>query len=255
VARASKALEVAPHSTSTSENRLLGALPHGDRELILAAAEFMPLPFRTVLYQPYATITHAYFPTSGVVSMVNVMRDGGVEVGTVGNEGMVGVPILLHARSMPTRVLVQVGGAGWRIPAESLLRVVRDSEATSILFYKWVQALLDQVAQSVACNRLHALEQRCARWLLMTHDRAEANEFALTQEFLSYMLGVHRPAVTLAAGALSDAGLISYRRGRITVVDRPGLERASCDCYQVTRTSFHELFGSADGNGRRGDRG
>jgi CRP-like cAMP-binding protein len=146
-------------------------------------------------------------------------------------------------------VFVQVVGEAYRIGAADLLAVMRESAPAERLFYRYAQALFDQVAQNTACNRLHTLEARCARWLLMTHDRVGVergvNQFALTQEFLSYMLGVHRPAVTLAAGVLQDAGMIRYHRGMITVVDRAGLEGASCACYEIMRRAYQKLFDGA----------
>ena len=163
------------------------------------------------------------------------------------NEGLVGVPLLNYADSMPTLVIVQVLGDAHRMSAADLQTVVRDHEGVRRLFYRYAQTLLDQVAQSAACNRLHSLEARCARWLLMTHDRVGAdrgiNAFALTHEFLSYMLGVHRPAVTLAARTLQRAGIIEYARGMITVTDRAGLESAACGCYGITRRAFTKLLG------------
>jgi CRP-like cAMP-binding protein len=204
------------------------------------------LPLKLVLYESRAEITHAYFPTSGMISLVNEMKDGTVEVGTVGNEGMVGTPVLLYTNSLPARVYVQLAGQGYRIAAGALLRVVRESPEAERLLFGYVQAVFDQLAQWVACNRLHALEARCARWLLMTSDRAGADQFLLTQEFLSYMLGVHRPAVSVAAGALSTAGLIRYSRGKVTVVNREGLESAACECYGITRQAIDRLLGAPE---------
>lgn len=224
-------------------NRLLRALGACDYHLLAPHLEAVALPVKHVLYEADATITHAYFLTSGMASLVHVMDNGTVEVGTVGNEGMVGTPLLLRATSLPTRTFIQVAGEGYRIAADALLSVVRGSPDAERLFFQYVQTLFDQVSQWVACNRLHSLEARCARWLLMTQDRVDGDEFLLTQEFLSYMLGVHRPAVSLAAGALSQAELIRYRRGRIKIVDRPGLEAASCECYRITRNAMDKLLG------------
>jgi CRP-like cAMP-binding protein len=188
-----------------------------------------------------------YFPTSGCVSMVNVTETGTVEVGTVGFEGMVGMPLLLHGTSAPTRALVQVEGEGYRIASPAFLRIIAMSDSTYRVLLRFALAFFNQVAQSVACNRLHSLEERCARWLLITHDRVDGDEFKLTQEFLSFMLGVHRPAVTLAAGVLQKAGYIHYSRGKIVVTDRAGLEGASCLCYETTRRDYAELIGSSTG--------
>jgi CRP-like cAMP-binding protein len=230
-------------------NRLLQALPAAVYDRLAPLMARVELSLRQTLYEPDATITHAYFPVDGCVSMVSRMDEGAVEVATIGNEGLVGVPLLLHAESTPSLVFVQVVGAADRIAAADLLAVMRESEAAEQLFYRYAQALFDQVAQNTACNRLHALEARCARWLLMTHDRVGAergiNRFALTHEFLSYMLGVHRPAVTLAAGVLQEAEVIRYHRGTITVIDRARLEGAACACYGIMRSAYEKLFDGA----------
>ncbi|MDQ6635412.1 MAG: Crp/Fnr family transcriptional regulator [Gemmatimonadota bacterium] len=225
----------------TIGNMLLDALPAADLAGVMRQLEPLPLPLGMVIYEPNARIDHVYFPTDGVVSMVSSMERGTVEVGTVGREGMVGLPILMHAKSMPTRAFVQVAGNGMRLSATQLRDEMRASPALERLLYRYAQALFDQVAQSAACNRLHTIEERCARWILMTHDRVAADTLALKQEFLAEMLGVHRPAVTLAAGALQRAGLITYSRGKITVVDREGLESASCPCYAIARSASERL--------------
>jgi CRP-like cAMP-binding protein len=198
-----------------------------------------------VLYEPGVDVTHVYFPLRGMASMVNEMKDGTVEVGTVGNEGMVGTPMLLHSKSMTTRTFMQLAGDGYRIGAEPLRRMIRQSPEAERLFYRYAQTMFDQLAQWVACNRLHALEARCARWLLMTADRAGGDSFTLTHEFLSYMLGVHRPAVSLVASELSERGLLRYRRGAVSIIDRAGLEAAACDCYAIARRSMEQLFKDA----------
>ena len=219
-------------------NRLLASLAPDDLALITAHLEAVHLTLRDVLYDPGSEIEHVYFPTTGCVSMIQATDNGSVEVGTIGFEGLVGVPVLLRADSEPTRALVQVEGAAYRIASPDFLMVIERSDPMERIFLRYALALFNQVAQSVVCNRLHSLEERCARWLLITHDRVDGDEFTLTQEFLSYMLGVHRPAVTLAAGILQHAGFIHYSRGRITVMDRPGLEGASCGCYQATRDNY-----------------
>lgn len=222
-------------------NQLLASLASADLTRLAIDLEAVNLSLRSVLYEPNAVIEHVYFPTTGCVSMINATPDGSVEVGTIGLEGMVGVPVLLRAESEPTRALVQVEGQAFRITTAAFRTVVDERPEIERLFLRYSLALFNQVGQSVACNRLHTLEARCARWLLMTHDRVDGDKFALTQEFLSYMLGVHRPAVTLAAGLLQRAGLIHYTRGHITVTDRAGLEDASCCCYRATRENFASL--------------
>lgn len=224
-----------------TRNRIIGALPKSERDAVIAALEPYPLPVNTVLYEAGETIRYVYFPTSGCVSMVNQMSDGSVEVGTIGMEGFTGLPLLLCDDQMPSRAFVQLGGSSYRMDAATFRTTVDRHPAFARLLARHSLALFNQVAQSVACNRLHTLEARCARWLLMTHDRMGHERFLLTHEFLSYMLGVHRPAVTLAAGVLQRAGLIHYTRGVITVVDRDGLENVACACYDIIRRNYARL--------------
>ncbi len=232
-------------SAEPTANRLLRTLSPHDYKLLVPDLEPIALPLRKLLYEPGAELTHAYFPTSGMASMVSELKDGTVEVGTVGNEGMVGTPILLYSKSMTTRAFMQLAGAGYRIAAAPLRRMLKESPDAEQLFFRYAQTIFDQLAQWVACNRLHTLEARCARWLLMTADRAGSDSFTLTHEFLSYMLGVHRPAVSLVASGLSERGLLRYRRGAVTIVDRAGLEAASCECYAIARRSTEQLFAEA----------
>lgn len=227
-----------------SRNRILAALPPAEMDRIALDLEPHSLHMKDVLYEANTPISHAYFPTSGCVSMVNALRGGAVEVGTIGYEGWAGLPLLLGDDQMPTRAFVQLAGESFRLRASAFARAVDKNPAFARLLKRHSLALFNQAAQSVACNRLHTLESRCARWLLMTHDRMRLESFALTHELLSYMLGVHRPAVTLAAGALQRAGLIRYTRGKVTVIDRQGLEDASCECYETTRQSYERLIGN-----------
>ena len=236
-----------PAVRAALENSLLASLSADDFAQICMELEHVQLQVHDVLYEPGEEIRYVYFPTAGCVSMVHITGTGTVEVGTVGFEGMVGMPLLLHGTSAPTRALVQVDGEAYRIPTASFLRIVAMSDATYRILLRFALAFFNQVAQSVACNRLHSLEERCARWLLITHDRVDGDEFRLTQEFLSFMLGVHRPAVTLAAGVLQKAGYIHYSRGKIIVTDRAGLEGASCACYLATRDDYAELIGTGAG--------
>jgi CRP-like cAMP-binding protein len=214
-------------------NRLLGALREDELDELLPLLESVPLADGMAIYEPNEPITHVYFPISGVVSMVSEMREGTVEVGTVGREGMTGLPLVLHAKTMPTRAFVQVPGHAYRMRGADLVAALRRSSRMERLVYRHILALYDQTAQHAACNRLHALEERCARWLLMTHDRVDGDVLHLKQQFLAEMLGVHRPAVTIAAGALQKAGVIRYTRGKVTVLDRKALEEASCQCYSI----------------------
>jgi CRP-like cAMP-binding protein len=225
----------------TIGNLLLDALPAVDLASIMSRLEPLSLPIQMSIYEPNARIEYVYFLTDGVISMVSSMERGTVEVGTVGREGMAGLPILLHADSMPTRAFVQVPGAGFRMRSTDLRVAMHESAPLERLLYRYAQALFDQVAQSAACNRLHTIEERCARWILMTHDRVESDALPLKQQFLAEMLGVHRPAVTLAASALQRAGLIKYSRGKITVLDREGLEGVCCPCYAIAQGAYERL--------------
>ena len=227
-----------------SRNRILAALPSPEFNRIEAELEPFELSMGYVLYEANAPISHVYFPTSGCVSMVNAMSDGAVEVSTIGYEGWAGLPLLLDDDRMPTRAFVQLSGTSYRMGARAFRKSLARNPAYARLLNRHSLALFNQAAQSVACNRLHSLESRCARWLLMTHDRMRLAPFTLTHEFLSYMLGVHRPAVTLAAGALQRAGLIRYTRGKVTVLDRAGLEAVSCACYEITRRNYARLIES-----------
>lgn len=227
-----------------TRNRILAALPPAEFERIDAELEPCELTINYVLYEANAPISHVYFPTSGCVSMVNVMADGAVEVGTIGFEGWAGLPLLLGDDRMPSRAFVQLEGTSYRMEAAAFQKSMTRNPTYARLLNRHSLALFNQAAQSVACNRLHTLESRCARWLLMTHDRMRLEPFTLTHEFLSYMLGVHRPAVTVAAGVLQRAGLIRYTRGKVTVLDRSGLENVSCACYEITKRNYARLVGS-----------
>lgn len=232
-----------PLTRPATKNSLLARLSTSDFAQISTDFEHIRLQVHDVLYEAGAEIQYAHFPVSGCVSLVHDAPDGIVEVGTIGFEGMIGLPLLLHGSSATTRALVQVEGEAYRMTAAALRRIIATSDSISRILLRFALAFFNQVAQSVACNRLHSLEERCARWLLITHDRVDGDEFRLTQEFLSFMLGVHRPAVTLAAGALQKAGFIHYSRGKITITDRAGLEGAACACYQASRDDYASLAG------------
>ena len=228
-------------SAPATRNHLLAALAPEDYAKIAPCLELVELNFGVALQEPNAHMQHVCFPTTGSVSMMVVSPDGAVEVGSVGNEGFVGISALLHADFISTRALVQAPGQAYRMHVAAFRRIIAQSASMQRLFSRYLLAFLNQVAQSAACNRLHSLESRCARWLLMTHDRIEGDQIRLTQESLSYMLGVHRPAITLAAGVLQKAGFIDYARGRINIIDRQGLEGAACACYQIMRRGFDDL--------------
>jgi CRP-like cAMP-binding protein len=225
------------------QNKLLAKIPRKELEPLLPHLHEVELPFAKVLSEIDENIQHAYFITTGVVSMVNEPDDGDiVEFATIGNEGMAGFPIVMGTPSIPSRVLVQVAGAGLRISASDLLACLRETPTLHRLLMRYVMAVLNQIAQGTSCNRLHQVQERCARWLLHTHDRVEGDSFSLTHEFMSQMLGVHRPTVTIAARMLQQAGLIRYTRGKIEVIDRPGLEAASCNCYRLIADQYERLL-------------
>ena len=232
----------APQDFAT--NALLNALPEDERALLMPELERVKLDFKDILQKPVRPIDHVYFPHNGVCSATSTMAEGDtIELATIGREGMVGVPLVLNDDRVAHTVFVQVPGEADRLPAATFLRMQDQLPAMRRLMLRYTLAFITQVAQSAACNRVHPIEQRCARWLLMTHDRVDSDTFPLTQEFLGQMLGVSRPSVSIAAGMLQKAGLVSYVRGQLTVYDRPGLEAASCECYGVITDEFRRLLG------------
>lgn len=225
------------------ESRVLTLLPRAERERILERCERLSMEAKQLLFKANAAIAHVYFPLSGMASMVlNTESGATVEVGTVGNEGMVGMPVYFGAKSSPTEGVWQVSGETLRMKAKDFRREMERSGELRFVLQRFSQALLNQISQSVACNRLHSMEQRLSRWLLMTHDRAGVDEFGLTQQYMAQMLGVRRATVTVAAGMLQKAGLIRYVRGKVTVVDRKRLEANSCECYEAVRREFDRLL-------------
>jgi CRP-like cAMP-binding protein len=236
-------MDRANRSEAAVENRLLAALPGSAYERLLPALEPVSLSLRQTIYEAEQPIEYVYFVRVGVISMVSVMQDGTIiEVATVGNEGMVGLPVFLGADTIAMHAFVQIPGAAMRMKATALREEVRNGGALAALLQRYTQALLIQIAQGAACNRVHSIEERCARWLLMTHDRVGADEFPLTQKFLSQMLGARRASVNRAARVLQQAGFIRYRRGQITILDREGLESAACECYTVIKREYERLY-------------
>lgn len=224
-------------------NRILAALPPQELERILPALEMVDLPLRKVLIDPNRTIEHVYFVEEGVVSILGVMQDGtAVETATVGYEGMVGLPVFLESESTAAQAFTQVSGRAYRMPADVLREELERGGAMRRLLGRFTQALITFTAQNSACNRVHNAEQRCARWLLLTADRAGQETMDLTHLFLSQMLGVRRATVTEIAGGLQARGLIDYTRGRIAIVDRPGLEEIACECYRVVTSEYDRLL-------------
>lgn len=229
-------------SAEPARNALLCVLDAAEYSRLLDGVETVELKLRTVLYEANAPIMHVFFLGRGVASIIAPVGDGAsVEVGTVGNEGLVGLPLLFGVDREPAKAFIQVAGGGIRVTAAAFQSAVAESTPLRTLFLRYAQSYMSQVSQSSACNRAHSIEERCARWLLMTHDRVTADEFPLTQEFLSFMLGVRRAGVTVAAGMLQKAGFIEYTHGHIKVIDREGLESAACPCYQIIRASYDGL--------------
>jgi CRP-like cAMP-binding protein len=226
------------------ENRILAALPTKEYNRLVAQMERVPLPFAEVLYEPGDTIQHVYFPNDSIVSLLSTVEDRStLEVGIIGNEGLVGLSILLGVKTSPNRALVQGEGSAMRMKAAALRKETSGDGSLQRLLHRHTHALMTQIAQSAACNRFHKVEARLARWLLMMHDRIGSDEFRLTQLFLSDMLGVRRVGVTNAATVLQRNRLITYSRGHITILNRAGLEAAACKCYSIIKAEYDSFLG------------
>ena len=225
------------------ENHLIELLPRTDRRRLLALCEPVELQLAEVLCEPGALLRHVVFPIGGFVSLVALV-DGspGLEVGMVGREGMLGTQLALGVAAAPWRAVVQGEGTAWRIGAAAFRVELARSPALKRGLDRYIHVLMAQLATSAACLRFHQIGPRLARWLLMSQDRAHADRFRVTQEFLAYMLGVRRVGITAAAGALQREGLIEYHRGDLTVLDRPGLEGAACTCYSTDRQTYADLL-------------
>jgi CRP-like cAMP-binding protein len=222
-------------------NRLLAALPRKDYRKLLPALEPVTLAFQEVLYEPNARIRHVYFPNDCFISMLTTVdADRAAEVGLIGSEGMIGVPVALGAAVSPFRAVVQGGGTAMRVKVADFRRDFSESAALRRELFLFTHLLMIQIAQTAACNRYHVVTQRMARWLLMTRDRVNSNEFRITQEFLALMLGVRRSRVSVAAGSLQERKLIGYRRGTVTILDQIGLEAAACGCYKTVKDIYTE---------------
>lgn len=223
-------------------NRVLLSLPAGERDAVLGAGTTIPLKIEQVLQAADRPIDAVYFPHSCVASLVIHFRDGrSVEYATVGREGVVGLPVFWGATTMPGQTFIQVAGEALKVPARAFARLATQNTTMHNVLHRYAQALFTQVAQGSACNRAHSIVERCARWILMTHDRVGSDTFSLTQEFLAQMIGVRRGGVSAAAGVLQRAGYISYARGTIQVRDRAGLQSAACECYEIVRNELDRL--------------
>jgi len=216
------------------ENEILRALSPRERELILPNLTFVDLPTHTVLHEPGEAIKFGYFLNSGLASVLTVMSEGkSVEVGLTGKEGFVGLPLVVGFSTSPTRTVIQIAATGFRINTKNLEQAMHVSTSLMGFLQRYVQVLGMQSTQVAACNRLHEVDERLARWLLMCEDRIGSKFVPLTQEFLAHMLGTRRASVTVAAGILQKAGLITYQRGHVNIVDRIRLEAAACECYRM----------------------
>ena len=225
-------------------NQLLARLPKSDFQRLQPSLQVVPLDVKVIFNKPQSPMTHVYFPIRGVISSVTLMEDGSsIEVATIGNEGMVGVSAFLGEEESQNRMIVQVPGEAFRMRAKDLRSETAGDNPLRRLLIRYNTAFMKQISQAVACNGLHTVHQRCCRWILMTHDRAMSEEFLLTHEFLSHMLGVRRVSVTEVLKPLQDTGLIRNHRGRITVLNRGGLESEACECYRSVREVFRRLLG------------
>jgi CRP-like cAMP-binding protein len=226
-----------------SENRLLAALPAADYSRIAPHLEAVPMLLGDSIYESGSQLNHVYFPATSIVSLLYVMENGAsAEIAVVGNEGIVGISLFMGGNTTPSRAIVQSAGGGYRLKAAVLKAEFNRGGPPMQLLLRYTQALITQMCQTAVCNRHHSVEQQLCRWLLLSLDRLSSNELVMTQELIANMLGVRREGVTEAAGNLQRAGLIRYSRGRIAILDRPGIERSVCECYAVVRKESDRLL-------------
>src|ERR1022692_2550238 len=232
-----------PARQSPHQNHLLAALPARDYERLASHLELVPMKLGEVLYESGGQLRYVYFPTTSILSLLYVMEDGAsAEIAIVGNEGILGISLFMGGESTPSRAVVQSAGHAFRLKAALLKNEFGRFGPTMHLLLRYTQALITQMAQTAVCNRHHSVDQQLCRWLLLSLDRLASNELSMTQELIANMLGVRREGVTAAAKRLQLAELIRYSRGRITVLDRPGLESRCCECYRVVKTEFDRLL-------------
>jgi CRP-like cAMP-binding protein len=228
------------------QNHLLAALPKCESERLLPHLELVPLPLGEALYESGDRLNHVYFPTTAIVSLLYELENGSsAEIAVVGYEGIVGIALFMGGDTMPNRAVVQSAGNAYRLMGQLLKEEFNRAGALQHLLLRYTLAMLTQMAQTAVCNRHHSVDQQLCRWLLLSLDRLPANELSMTQELIANMLGVRREGVTEAAGKLQNDGLIHYSRGRITVLDRTGLEKRVCECYEVVRQEFQRLLPNA----------
>lgn len=237
-------MKIKPIARKGFRNRILDSLPHKELSRLKKALTEIDAATGDRIYEPNEPFGHVYFPETAIASVVNVLKDGTeIEIATIGYEGMVGLPVFLGTNQAPARAFWQIAGTAFRLDGAFLQNEKRRGGALGAVLGTYTQGFFAQIAQSVTCNRLHSLEQRCARWLLMTHDRVPSDDFPLKQEFLAKMLGVRRTGISEVAGGLQRKGLIKYSRGWMSISDRRGLERLSCECYQVVAREYRRLLG------------
>lgn len=234
---------VVASSSEIKLNRLLAALPDAQLKAWLPYLELFEMPLGEVLYESGKVEHYVYFPTSSIVSLLYVMKNGdSAEIAVVGNEGIVGIALFMGGNTTPSRAVVQSGGKGYRLKAKFMKDEFDKAGPVTNLLLRYTQALITQMSQTAVCNRHHSLDEQLCRWLLLSLDRLPGNELVMTQELIANMLGVRRVGVTEAALKVQEAGLISYARGRIKVLDRKGLEQRSCECYQVVKDEYDRLL-------------
>jgi len=230
-------------SHSPKQNHLLDALPANDFERLASHLELIPVGLGDVLYESGDKLQYVYFPTTSIFSLLYVMEDGAsAEIAVVGNEGILGISLFMGGETTPSRAIVQSAGHAYRLRAALLKEEFARYGPAMHLLLRYTQALITQMAQTAVCNRHHSVDQQLCRWLLLSLDRLASNELSMTQELIANMLGVRREGVTEAAGKLQDAGLIRYHRGKIVVLDRPGLEARTCECYEVVKRELDRLL-------------
>jgi CRP-like cAMP-binding protein len=232
-----------PDTHDPRQNHLLDALPAAERARLFPHLELIPMPLGEAVCEPGMVMRHVFFPTTSIISLLYVMEAGAsAEIAVVGNEGIVGVSLFMGGETTTSRAVVQSAGYAYRLKAQLLKDAFFHAGPLQVLLLRYTQALLTQMSQTAVCNRHHLLDQQLCRWLLLSLDRLSSNELVMTQELIANMLGVRREGVTEAAGDLQRAGLITYQRGKITVLDRAGLEARVCECYQVVKREFDRLL-------------
>src|ERR1700730_9940826 len=232
-----------PGPYSPLQNHLLGGLGEAVRDRIFADLQLVPMPLGRVLYESGDPLQHVYFPVDAIVSLLYVMENGSsAEISVVGNEGLIGIALFMGGETTPSRAIVQSAGFAYRLPAQQIKDEFHRNGEAQLLLLRYTQALITQMAQTAVCNRHHSVDQQLCRWLLLSLDRLASNQLVMTQELIANMLGVRREGVTEAAGKLQKLGVMRYSRGRITVLNRPELERLCCECYSVVKRETERLL-------------